>query len=127
MEAINQGSQKLINTNEILIKVKNRTVRALIDTGAGRSIISENFFHQLGLKYEIGTEYFPKNLIVADGRLIPVKGKVGITIKVNGLNMSFEFLVLRNLQHPVILGTDFLDYHKADIDFGKKLSRFMKV
>lgn len=98
-------------------------MRALIDTGASRSVISENFFHDLRLKYEIGAG-IPRNLIVADGRLVPVKGKVGITIKVNGLNMPFEFLILKNSQHAIILGTDFLEYHKAKIDFEEKVITF---
>lgn len=81
-----------------MIKIKNKTVKVLIDTGASRSICSENFLHELGLKYEIGMEGIPKNLIVADGRFIPVKRKIGITIKVNGLYMPFEFLILRDSQ-----------------------------
>lgn len=62
-----QESLKLNNFNKILIMIKNKTVKALIDTGASRSIISENFLHELGSKYEIGMEGIPKNLIVADG------------------------------------------------------------
>ena len=37
-----------------------------------------------------------------------VLGKLEIPITISGIKISFEFLILENLLHPVILGMDFL-------------------
>ena len=44
-----------------------------------------------------------------------------VPISISKAILRFKFYVLQELQHPVILGIDFLDAHKVEIDLNKKL------
>ena len=40
-------------------------------------------------------------------------------ITISKAQLRFKFYVMRDIQHPVILGMDFLDAHKVEIDFNR--------
>jgi len=43
----------------------------------------------------------------ASGQLLKVKAQVGLSVFVEGASMPFQFLVVKALSVPVILGMDF--------------------
>lgn len=49
-----------------------------------------------------------------------VLGMLEIPITITSARFLFNFYVLPDLQHPVIVGLDFMDAHKVEIDFNKK-------
>ena len=100
--------------NFIFIKANFLRTKALIDTGAQKSCISENFSRKLHLLPNGPAE--SKFLLTADGKPIPVQGTVEVSIKIQGLSIPFTFHVLRGLNHNMILGVDFLSATKANID-----------
>ncbi len=63
----------------------------LLDTGTSRSVINERFVRLLNVPIEPLQESDPSRLSVADSRIIPVIGKVLLTIKISGLSLPFVF------------------------------------
>jgi len=47
----------------------------------------------------------------ASGQLLKVKSQVGFSVFVDGASMPFQFLVVKALSVPVILGMDFQKKH----------------
>ena len=94
--------------------------RILVDTGSVRSCISQNFLRQLKLKYQPLRKGDLASLFAANGSHIKILGKIELTIKIEGLHIPFQFLVLENLHHKIILGTDFLTNAHAVINMQER-------
>jgi len=47
----------------------------------------------------------------ASGQLLKVKSQVGLSVFVEGASMPFQFLVVKSLSVPVILGMDLQKEH----------------
>ncbi|UYV79891.1 hypothetical protein LAZ67_18000994, partial [Cordylochernes scorpioides] len=56
------------------------------------------------------------SLRVANGKIIKPKGRCSLKLDLNGLQENFEFIVLEDCSHDVILGLDFLKLSRAVID-----------
>lgn len=102
--------------NFIFVKANFLKVRALIDTGAQKSCISETFCRKLHLKPDQPKVGNSRNFFTADGKPIRISGTVEISVKIQGLSVPFTFHVLRGLNHNLILGVDFLSTTNAKID-----------
>ena len=50
-----------------------------------------------------------------------ILGVLEVPISISKAILTFRFFVLQALQHPVIMGIDFLDAHKVEIRLNKKL------
>ena len=110
--------------NFIFIKANFLKTKALVDTGAQKSCISESFCRKLHLtptKLENGET---QRLFTADGKPIPVLGTVELSVKIQGLAMPFTFHVLKGLNHNLILGVNFLTATKSKIDMSVGLISF---
>ena len=88
---------------------------AVVDTGATRSCLSEEYYQQLllpGLK-----PVHKLQVRTASGRssLCPT-GTIMCNFKLGKLLFSFEFIVCRGLSRPCILGLDFLRKHKIGME-----------
>ena len=86
---------------------------ALVDTGATRSCLSEEYYQQLLLpglkpvhKLQVRT--------VSGSSLCPT-GTITCDFKLGKQTFSFEFIVCRGLSRPCILGLDFLRKYKIGI------------
>ncbi|UYV84941.1 hypothetical protein LAZ67_X004064, partial [Cordylochernes scorpioides] len=93
----------------------NRGLRilALVDSGADYSVISEDF------RCRIRTPMLSSKgpiIRVANSKCVRALGKCVLRIKVNELTQPFEFLVLSQCSHCVILGWDFLKLTQAEIN-----------
>ena len=53
-----------------------------------------------------------------------IKGKVSLTIKVNGLAMPYDFLVVPQLVNTLILGQNFLEQHAVVVDCRHRMVHF---
>ena len=86
---------------------------ALIDTGATRSCLSEEYYQQLllpGLK-----PVHKLQVRTASGSSLCPTGTVACDFKLGKQPFSFEFIVCRGLSRPCILGLDFLRKYKIGI------------
>ncbi|UYV84686.1 hypothetical protein LAZ67_X003094 [Cordylochernes scorpioides] len=102
-----------LKENYIDIKIEGKKTRALVDSGASYSVISERF--RLKLKKIMFAET-DVTLRVANGKIVRPKGRCTLKLDLNGLQESFEFVVMEDCSHEVILGWDFLKLSRAIID-----------
>ena len=88
-------------------EIAQEKCRVLIDTGASKSFIREDYFKKLQ-----GAKLLPtfRNVRIrsATGRDVQTLGRTNIQFKLGASTYSFEFIVCRNLRRPAILGIDFL-------------------
>lgn len=103
--------------NHVEVIIDNQPVRALVDSGASFSVISEEYRRQLR-KIMFSDS---RNIVlkVADGKYVQPVGKCIVRLKINGRSQPFEFIVLSQCSHDVILGWDFLETSQAVIDCGR--------
>ena len=86
---------------------------ALIDTGATRSCLSEEYYQQLLLP---GLNPVHRLLVqTASGGNLPNTGSVKCDFKLGEKHFSFNFIICKNLNRPCILGLDFLRKHRVGI------------
>lgn len=103
--------------NHLEVIVDGHPVRALVDSGASSSIISERYRRHLR-KTMFPTE--KKTILkVADGNYVQPLGKCVLRLEINGRIQPFEFTVLLSCSHDIILGWDFLEASQAVIDCGR--------
>ena len=85
----------------------------LIDTGATRSCLSEEYYQQLLLP---GLKPVHRLLVqTASGGNVQTTGSVKCNFKLGEKQFSFDFIVCKNLSRPCILGLDFLKKHRIGI------------
>ena len=85
------------------IDIHNQKVYALYDTGAGCSLINYSMYETLGT--DLDKEYMP-HVRSSTGEDIEVLGQVTYTFKINGMTFTQSFIVCRNMNQHMILGTD---------------------
>jgi len=92
--------------------------RGLIDTGASISLISQKFFDKMiRQKAQFTTLAFERKLIVmADNSPMDVRKKIQANMKLGGIIITAEFLIINKLGYDVIVGQDILESTKANID-----------
>ena len=113
------------NRNTINVKVFNRNVVALLDTGASRSYISKTFADQLKidiLPIQNNDKFL--TLQAANGNNLQIAGQVEILIKISGCHITHTFIVLPQLHQNLILSCDFFPMTHAVIDLSKNLVTF---
>ena len=91
----------------ILAKIqKKKKCKALIDTGASRSCMSEKNYHELQLPPF--SELFAVKVTSATGTPIEVLGVVKCPVILGYGQYTHTFMVCRNIRRSMILGIDFL-------------------
>ena len=99
----------LSNSNSAIIpaEIANDKCKVLIDTGASRSFIREDYYRKLH-----GAKLIPMMREVkirsATGRDVQTLGKTRTQFKLGITTYTSEFIVCKNLRRPAVLGIDFL-------------------
>ena len=88
-------------------KIAHEKCKVLIDTGASRSFMREDYFKKIQDAKLIPTL---RNVRIrsATGRDVQTLGRTKAQFKLGVTTYSSEFIVCRNLRRPAILGIDFL-------------------
>ena len=97
--------EDLQNGNFVFVKVRNRNIRTLIDTGAHFSCISLALIRNLHLEKEVVPAPDHKKLFTANGKIL---GTILLSVNIQGLIIPFTFYVLEQLTHKLIIGINFL-------------------
>ncbi|UYV84701.1 hypothetical protein LAZ67_X003137 [Cordylochernes scorpioides] len=105
-----------LKENFVMVEINGRKIKALVDSGADFSVISDKFRREL--KTPLFKEPGPI-LKAANKKLIETLGKCVLNIEVNGLKISFEFVVMVECSHYIIFGWDFFKATVAVIDCGR--------
>ena len=86
------------------INIQNQKVYALYHTGAGCSSINYSMYKTLVT--DLDKEYMP-HVRSSTGEDMGALGQVTYTFKINGTPFTQSFIVCRNMNQHMILGTDF--------------------
>jgi len=106
----------------IIMKIRNKAVQCLVDTGSVSSVISKSLVDKLRLPVEINDNN--KTLLAATGKPLQVIGSVNINFHLKGLIMPHNFIVVEELFPQLILGGDFLRKNNASICYADNTVRF---
>ncbi|OMJ23116.1 hypothetical protein AYI69_g5110, partial [Smittium culicis] len=101
-----------------LVEIFGSHYLTIMDTGAACSIITTGLLEELGLEADSN----PSQIIVtADGTKHETTGKVSnVPLKIAGFIFPVDLLVMEKSANSLILGTDWLIYHKATLDLNKE-------
>ena len=99
----------LSNSNSAIIpaEIANDKCKVLIDTGASRSFIREDYYRKLHNAKLIPMMREVK-IRSATGRDVQTLGKTKTQFKLRVTTYTSEFIVCKNLRRPAVLGIDFL-------------------
>ncbi|GFT52082.1 retrovirus-related Pol polyprotein from transposon 17.6 [Trichonephila clavipes] len=103
--------------NQLDVIIDKKPIRALVDSGASFSVISDKY--RRFLKKVLFADAKSVMLKVADGNFVRPIGKCVLRVRINNRELPFEFIVLSHCSHDVILGWDFLEASQAIIDCGQ--------
>ncbi|GFQ66305.1 retrovirus-related Pol polyprotein from transposon 297 [Trichonephila clavata] len=92
--------------NQLDVIIVNKQARALVDSRASFSVISDKY--RRFLKKVLFTEAKSILLKVTDGSPVRPIGKCILRVRINGRELPFEFIVLPHCSHDIILGYYFL-------------------
>lgn len=105
--------------NLVPVYIGSAPGRALVDSGATRSMMSGDMYRRIqrkGYKIEhVTTEQIPK-LILADKSPMPAQALIDIDIKIGGVTCPFVFIVVETLDYDCLLGMDFMNDTEALLD-----------
>uniref|UniRef100_A0AAR2JZ36 Peptidase A2 domain-containing protein n=1 Tax=Pygocentrus nattereri TaxID=42514 RepID=A0AAR2JZ36_PYGNA len=97
-------------------KVLEQPARCLIDTGAQVSLLSSTFLSDLRVNALAELQTYKGKVRVANGALLDILGTWEGPCVFDGLRVKHVFLVCRDINQSVLLGTDFLSKFGAIID-----------
>lgn len=106
----------------VLINLFGYKFAALVDTGSNVCALSLTVWNQL-IEYHEIIPHFPVTGVRVVGAFKTKFHKVSIQAHLTFLlekeQISFEFMIVQDLTHPIILGCDFLRFFKVDIIFSE--------
>ena len=106
-----------LNKSYVQADFNNRATKALVDTGAGISCISQSFFNSIPIKFRSNlADPTHKYAAGVGGELLKVKGMSLVEFKIQGQTFKQNFHVFPHIHHHLILGDDFLTANQAIID-----------
>lgn len=106
-----------LKENKVLINVGNRRIRALLDTGASITIVSQEFLGKACYKDSpLLSAKHPKVKGVTENYL-KVLGMLELEIFIDGMVFVHSVHVIQDLHYAFILGLDFLRTNHANIDY----------
>jgi len=112
--------KQIVDENFVEVRIGNRTIKALVDSGSSASIISADLLKQLQLQGQQLKSNQSTVLFSASNNMLRVIGTAEICLSISGqthcLFISHEFKVVQNVSHNIILGMDFLRQNKVILD-----------
>ena len=114
--AISQNTNHTIKTACVLGTIFNNTVHVLLDSGASCSVIHASHIPHTNIAFTHTT------LLNADGRQLTPLGSVTTTVDLGTFKASHNFIVVKELSVPAILGCDFLSKNGVTLDFEQGVS-----
>lgn len=88
----------------LLVRISNKDVFALYDTGAGVSAISTALCKKLGVKFVDAKQ----SVFLANGVKLVSSGRANVLVDINGVKKMVVLRVFPKLQHNLIIGLDII-------------------
>ncbi|GBN34938.1 Retrovirus-related Pol polyprotein from transposon 412 [Araneus ventricosus] len=102
-----------------IVNLGGMEVRARIDTGADKSLLSHIFASSLLEQGRVSFSNQQINLCGVSGKKVQALGQVTGRFEWKGISRKHEFVVVRGLPVPMLMGVDLLQAWGAVVDFGK--------
>lgn len=102
------------------VKFQDIHILSLIDTGAQISLISESVFNKIDSSLVLEKHKPEIILRGVTGHELKATKRVMMKFKIGTKILTHEFHVVKDLNKSIILGIDFLNSHKAKLDFSKR-------
>ena len=101
------------------LSLNGRGCKCLVDTGASVSVISERVFYSTKCDQTCKLEpYDVKHILGIGDNKLPILGKAVVPIKIEGLILYCEFIVIPGSYSPeIIIGENFLIPQGAKVDY----------
>ena len=117
----------LSNSNTILASVNGKSFQCLIDTGASINLIDHDWFYsnlpELGPSVKASRVV---NARAANGSSLEITGFVVLSLTVDSTEFPTYVNIARNLSTRMILGSQFLNRHGANIDCASRKVKLAK-
>ena len=99
--------EKIVQRNRIFVRIKNKTMLALVDSGAEVSLIRDDLARTMNLKWnrEPGDV---ETFCTANEGVMENLGTTICDIRIGGLRLEAKLNVVPGLTNPLVLGIDFL-------------------
>ena len=101
----------------VTAQLNGQDIKLLVDTGAGRSVIDEQFTRDV---YKGELPKLQKSTLInvktVSGEELPVLGKIEVILGIAGGKYPCELQVVKNLTYEAVLGRDFLRANGAVIN-----------
>lgn len=110
------SSEHITPTPFIQLTLAATEVHALVDTGSGLSLISDDCRRSIPA---LATQPICKSFTLASsvtGHFLDVLGTISAPVHIGNVTLPHVFHVVRTASHPVILGWDFLTKHRATVN-----------
>ena len=115
---INPGLQQNDDVHkDLMIKIRlaDRFVDALVDTGAAITVLNASVLS--GNNFSPSVEESPtENIVTVSGEKLPILGMVRLPIEIGNKSYDTELQVVENFSYDLVLGKDFLCKNNAIID-----------
>ena len=108
--------------NYIVMKIKDKTVQCLVDTGSVSTVISHTFALKLGLNIRQCVN--SNALFSANGAPLRVIGMVDVIFYLKGLRIPHTLRVVEGLAPHLVLGIDFMKANKVTVNYVDGTVRF---
>ena len=90
-------------------------VELMLDSGSSVSLVQSNILQKARNVTQVAAR--PIELVTASGDQLPILQHVKASVQLGELHVVHEFVVVKNLVAPVILGIDFLQGNGLTLDF----------
>ncbi len=107
----------------VTCQITNYPVNAIVDTGAGTSIIAKHVLDRLGWEIEKPAKTI---LVIADGsRSTPLGEVTEVPVTFGNETISIDMIVTASETYQIILGNNWLVKAKANIDLQRECMTFL--
>lgn len=105
-----------IMKNTVSIEIYGHPIRALVDTGASISCVAASVLARLGIDRNELQSMDATDAVAVGGEKHHSLGALSLPVSFENCIISHTFQVFKKIQHPIILGLDFLTLNKAVLD-----------
>lgn len=110
--------------NTVDVSINKKRTNALVDTGASITVISALFLNKTSYANAVLTKPDFHFVNGVGGRL-KVLGKLDLPISFQGAIFNFSVHVVDRLPHSLIIGLDFMEKYKVNLDLANKTMSFL--
>ena len=114
-DSVNMDTVTLDDSNMIEVILLGKKVKALIDTGAEKSVIDSKL--TVGIYRGDIQKSTTKEMVLANGNRVAVLGELKTRVQIGRDMYRVDLQVLENVHFPVILGVDFLKRYHATLNY----------